>query len=599
MSTTMPSKSEMTEIEQAEHRELEYGNELGKRHVPLDLDDPHRAALEDNPEHAEKLTWTTLLAVISLSFGYVCPISCGFVLVTGILVPLGLELGDTENISWIVGGWSIASSISFSVAGSLSDIFGRRWTVVSGELLSIIGSIVACTAQTTLTVAAGSTVVGFGCGIVFVSYAGIQELVPNKWRGLLGLTECAMTVPWAIAGVLIANALQSNTAAGWRWCYYIGIIFGVLSTAGTVLFYFPPSRPQYDYDKTRWQEIKEIDYLGFLLYTAGLTIMLIGLTWAGSVNHPWKSASTIGPIVAGALTLVACFVYDFTIPKRPFFPLELFREIRGFTVLLVVVFVAGVVFYSMAGLLPQGSLYMFTSDTVQIGIIALPNGVAQFLFGGIATIIMGKVGHLKLQVILMLIIQTAATGAYAGVIPSNRAGWSALQFFGQGAFALITLLCYVIAGLNVPLRHLGVASGLIGTFRSAGGSVGNAVFNTILNGLVNDQIPARLAQIVEENSMPADTLATLIPATMQNALGIPDAFATVPGITPKVEAMAATAFKEAYAFAFSRVFYATIPFGCLAIIAALFILDPSKYLTNHTAVKMEREGVAGRKKIDN
>ena len=32
--------------------------------VPLDLDDPHRAALEDNPEHAEKLTLSTVLAVM-------------------------------------------------------------------------------------------------------------------------------------------------------------------------------------------------------------------------------------------------------------------------------------------------------------------------------------------------------------------------------------------------------------------------------------------------------------------------------------------------------------------------------------------------------
>lgn len=134
-------------------------------HIPLDLDDPHRAALEDNPEKAETLTWTTLLAVAvssirppvsswpvfqlltnnkSLSFSYVCPISCGFVLVTGILVPIGTDLGDTENISWIVGGWSIASSVSFSMAGALSDIFGRRWTIVSGEVLAIIGSVCIC-----------------------------------------------------------------------------------------------------------------------------------------------------------------------------------------------------------------------------------------------------------------------------------------------------------------------------------------------------------------------------------------------------------------------------------------------------------------------
>lgn len=33
-------------------------------HVPLDLDDPHRAALEDNPSHAGRPSWRTLLAVM-------------------------------------------------------------------------------------------------------------------------------------------------------------------------------------------------------------------------------------------------------------------------------------------------------------------------------------------------------------------------------------------------------------------------------------------------------------------------------------------------------------------------------------------------------
>jgi hypothetical protein len=110
---------------------------------------------------------------------------------------------------------------------------------------------------------------------------------------------------------------------------------------GTLTFYWPPPRPQYDFEKSRWQEIKEIDYIGFLLYTGGLTIFLIGLTWAGTENHPWKSASTIAPMIVGIMTLLACFVYDFTLAKQPFFPLHLFRQVREFTVLLVVVFVAG------------------------------------------------------------------------------------------------------------------------------------------------------------------------------------------------------------------------------------------------------------------
>ncbi|KAK5382343.1 hypothetical protein LTR20_006024 [Exophiala xenobiotica] len=581
-----PARGAEVEVTEPSHLEARH---VPMVEIPLDLDDPHRAALEDNPERAEKLTWTTLLAVISLSFSYVCPISCGFVLITGILVPVGTDLGDVDNISWIVGGWSIASSVSFSIAGSLSDIFGRRYTIVSGEVLAIIGSIVACTAHSTLTLVAGSTVIGFGCGIIFVSYAGIQELAPNKWRGLLGLTECAMTIPWAAAGTLIATTLNANTRQGWRWCYYIGIIFGVLSMIGTLTFYWPPPRPQYDFEKTRWQEIKEIDYIGFLLYTGGLTIFLIGLTWAGTENHPWKSASTIAPMIVGIMTLLACFVYDFTLAKQPFFPLHLFRQVREFTVLLVVVFVAGAVFYSFAGLLPQGSLYMFTNDPIQIGVIALPNGIAQVIFGGLATIAMGHVGHLKLQVIVMLTIQTVFVAAYSGVVPGNRMGWTAFQFFGQGPFAQITLLCYVIAGLNVPLRHLGLASGLIGTFRSGGGSVGNAVFNTILNGVKNEQIPKRIAEVAIAHNMNADALAALIPATIQNAVGVPGAFATVPGITPAIEAAAAQAFKDAYAFAFRRVFWASIPFGILAIGAALMIKDPSQYLTNHTAIHMTKD----------
>jgi hypothetical protein len=232
---------------------------------------------------------------------------------------------------------------------------------------------------------------------------------------------------------------------------------------------------------------------------------------------------------------------------------------------------------------------MFTNDPIEIGVIALPNGIAQMIFGGFATLLMGKIGHLKLQVIVMLVVQTVFLAAYSGVIPNNKPGWMAFQFFGQGAFALITLLCYVIAGLNVPLRHLGLASGLIGTFRSGGGSVGNAVFNTILTTVKNEQVPKRIAEVAVRYKMSAEGLAALIPATIENAVGVPFAFENVPGITPAIESAAALAFREAYAYAFKRVFWASIPFGVLAIAAACFISDPSKYLTNHTAVHMTKD----------
>lgn len=69
------------------------------------------------------------------------PLSLGFLLPTAILVQLGTALGDVETIAWIPGGWSIASSVSFSIAGNLSDIFGRRWVSLTGQFFVLLGCV--------------------------------------------------------------------------------------------------------------------------------------------------------------------------------------------------------------------------------------------------------------------------------------------------------------------------------------------------------------------------------------------------------------------------------------------------------------------------
>jgi len=387
--------------------------------------------------------------------------------------------------------------------------------------------------------------------------------------------------------VLLGNEL--NTNASWRWVYYITIIFSTICLVGTTIFYFPPSRPQADYEKNRWQELRELDYVGIALYTGSLVAFLVGITWAGSTEHPWSSASVITPIVIGAIGMIACFAYDFSFAKRPFFPFRLFAQVREFTVLLILVFVTGMVFISMQALLPQGSLFLFSHDPIQIGIIAIPGGVSQIVGGFILPALSHRIKHIKAQIIVALVIQTVFIALYSVALPSNKAAWMAFQFIGNGCFPLITLLCYITAGLHVNQRDLGIASGLIGTFRTAGGSVGNAIYSTILHGVVDGQLASRISAAALSLGYPANDLSLLIPAVIETGSGIPGAYATVPGVTPAIEAATAEAFREAYSYAFKRVFWSTIPFGVLAITAACFIRDPSKYLTNHVAVHLEKE----------
>jgi hypothetical protein len=190
-----------------------------------------------------------------------------------------------------------------------------------------------------------------------------------------------------------------------------------------------------------------------------------------------------------------------------------------------------------------------------------------------------------------LVLQTVFVALGAIAFP-NRAAWSAFQVFAIGPFAFITVLCYVITGLNVPLRYPGLASGLVGTFRSMGGAVGNAVFNTILNNSFSAHVGASVAAAAAAyGGFDMSRVGELIGAAIANASGAPYAFESIQGVTvaPDLQAAAALAVREAYVHAYRIVFLATIPFGVVTIIGACFIRDPSEYLTNHTAVQMEKK----------
>lgn len=87
------------------------------------------------------MSLTFLFRLQFMGISYVAAISSGLVMPAGIVAQIGTALGDMENIGWIPGGWGIASAMSFSVAGRLSDIFGRRYVLITGQVFTLIGSV--------------------------------------------------------------------------------------------------------------------------------------------------------------------------------------------------------------------------------------------------------------------------------------------------------------------------------------------------------------------------------------------------------------------------------------------------------------------------
>lgn len=236
---------------------------------------------------------------------------------------------------------------------------------------------------------------------------------------------------------------------------------------------------------------------------------------------------------------------------------------------------------------------MFTNDTLEIGRLMIPATMSGLVGGWMIPSLVHYVKHVKHQIIFALFMQAAFTAAYAAAVPHHKAAWSAMQLFGQSCFTWVTTMAYLSSGLFVPVGELGVSAGLLGTFRSAGGSVGNAIFSTILTSVVNRHLAPNLAAAALAAGFDPAGLPALVPAVIQNAVGVPMAFASVSGITPAVVDATSAAFKETYARGFRIVFYTTIPFTCAAMLIAFWVKDPSHLLNNHVAVKQEKE-VLGR-----
>ncbi|KAJ4328058.1 hypothetical protein N0V84_001426 [Fusarium piperis] len=548
-------------------------------------DDPHRAALEDDPEHTA-VSFKTWLAIFSMAASFGPAVALGFSSVAAVVVQITNDLGNDANLAWVVGAWSLATACSFSLGGPLSDVFGRRDLILGGQAVVMIGCIVGGIAKNVATLIASETVIGLGTGFVFVAYAGVPEMLPNKWRAMgVGILEGGIMVPWGMVGVLLAASLLEY--ASWRWIFYIGIIVEGLALVGTALFYWPTSRPRGDFDKTRWQQFKEVDWLGLSLFTLGLATALVGLTWGGSPGHPWNSASSIVPIIVGLAVVAIGFVYDFKFAKAPLFPAKLFRMWRGFVVVLIGLFISGMNFHAMSALLPQGSLFMFTTDSIQIGLISLPNNLVTTVVGTIVPICAHRLGHIKWLFVAGMAFQAIFLGASAATVnPNNRWAWSFVPAFGVPMFVMVTILGYAIASLHVPHSHLGVAMGLLGTFRSAGGAVGNAIFNTVFQDKFRLFSADEITKAALASGLNAADLGAIIPGTIAHNLGVPHSLDGIEGMTPAIAETLRSAVRLAYGRSFQFVFYITIPFSVVALICSFWVEDPEPYMTNHVQSAM-------------
>src|SRR5467141_1193812 len=80
------------------------------------------------------------------------------------LPTMGRYFNDFENLSWIVTSYLLTSTAVAPLYGKLSDIYGRRATMLAGIGIFVIGSVMCAMAPNMFTLVLGRGVQGLGGG---------------------------------------------------------------------------------------------------------------------------------------------------------------------------------------------------------------------------------------------------------------------------------------------------------------------------------------------------------------------------------------------------------------------------------------------------
>ncbi len=226
-------------------------------------------------------------------------------LVDGPLVGLSLQ-------QWVVDAYLLTLGALILLAGSLSDVLGRRRVLVAGLVGFAVASVLCAIAPTGLLLVlaralqgvAGALLVPSSLAMIIAAYSGAaQARAIGVWTAWTGTAS--------IAGPLLGGLLVDH--ASWRWVFWINVpvLAVTLLLARRVAPDAPPSRS------------RRIDVVGAVLAVVGLAGAVLALIEQGRLG--WTHPVVLGGLAIGVVGLAAFVAWERRTPD-PMLPLRLFRS---------------------------------------------------------------------------------------------------------------------------------------------------------------------------------------------------------------------------------------------------------------------------------
>jgi len=403
------------------------------------------------------------------------------------------ELNGFKHYAWVTTAYLLASTSMIPVIGKLGDIYGRKWFIVSGIVVFLIGSALSGAAwgMTELIIFRG--IQGLGAGMIISNvFTSVADIFPDpanraRYQGLFSGVFALSSVVGPTLGGWITDNLD------WRWIFYINLPLGIFA-----LFALPFVLPQ----SGRRRRAK-IDFLGSATITASVVALLLALSWVGE-GDAWDATRVIIGFVASAV-LLAIFIPIELRAAEPIIPLSLFRS-RVFTSATLLTFFLGIGMFGVILYTPLFVQGVLGKSATGSGTVLTPLVFSMAAVGVIGGQIIARIKRVKPFMIFGTVVMTF--GVYllstldVNSTPTTVALYLAVTGLGLGWIMPTTNLA---VQSTVDRSVLGTAISAVQFTRMIGSTVGTAVIGSIVTkgyaeGLAANappQAPGRLVSALE------------------------------------------------------------------------------------------------------
>ncbi|MCG2624554.1 MFS transporter [Arthrobacter sp. I2-34] len=386
--------------------------------------------------------------------------------------------GTQTDFAWVITAALLANAVTTPIWGKLADLFNKKVLVQLSIVIFVAGSVAAGLAQNIPVLLGARVVQGIAMGgLTALAMAIIGTMIPPRERGRYsGYLGAVMAV--ATAGGPLLGGFIVDSSLGWRWTFFVCVPLAVIAL---VLL-----------QKTlKIKHVKRpatIDWAGAVLLTAGVSLLLIWVSFAGQEGYYDWASGTSALMVGGAVVLLSALVVVEAKVSQPIIPLKIIAE-RTTALSIIASIAVGVAMFASSTYLGQYYQVARGATPTEAGLLTLPM-IAGNLIGSILSgQLISRYGRWKRFLVAGSVLLIAGLGL-AGTIDHETdmalvGGYTFI--FGLGLGLLLQNLVLAVQN-TVAAKNIGAASASVAFFRTVGGAAGVSVLGAVMGTHVTDLV---------------------------------------------------------------------------------------------------------------